>query len=192
MSLSIDPLNKGNTIPKPIDSNAYDKIINTFIDELKNSSDLSKRMDAAFELGWLEEPKGVEALCEALKDPDSELRCVAAESLGLILIPEAVLPLCDALTDTDNEVRCAAANSLGEHNDIRSKQALIEALNDIDVGVRYASALALVRMDRKDKKIIQGVETVIKDPELRFNKRAVKRLKRCLNGLNEYPSNYRL
>ena len=94
----------------------------------------------------------IEALIDALKDPDEEVRMFAAYALWRTGpdARDAVPALIDALKDGDGEVRNAAVHALGQIGpDARDAvPALIDALKGDDVFVRIAAADALGQMGR--------------------------------------------
>ena len=121
--------------------------------ERLRGSDISQRYYAAWYLGFLGSPLGVESLIEALKDESDRtdlggypLRRKAAESLGRIADRRAVPALIEALDCSDIYVRETAAWALARLGDERALapltallsqpapqpfEALIEALGDL-------------------------------------------------------------
>jgi Ca-activated chloride channel homolog len=70
------------------------------------------RADAAWDLGFIDEPRVREALRGRLDDEDARVRRRAAEALGRLRDPEAQAPLAERLGDADPLVVEAAAAAL--------------------------------------------------------------------------------
>ncbi len=85
----------------------------------------------------------VDALVDALSDPDDDVRRDAARSLGMIPDSRVVEPLIRSLQDERWYVREAAAWSLGRSKDPAIVDQLIAALKDHSAGTREAAAKAL-------------------------------------------------
>lgn len=130
-----------------------------FIAEL-GSDDVSVRVNAARNLGYLEDARAVPALINAFDDTDADVRRFvtgaldrigadavlplvsalksdswrtryhAADTLGLLGDERAVDPLIATLSDPNERVRNRAMHSLGDLRDPRAVPALIEALDD--------------------------------------------------------------
>jgi HEAT repeat protein len=94
---------------------------------LKSGTELPLRNTAASALARIGAP-AVLSLCEALQDPEKEVRWRAAWVLGQIGDAGAVLPLCQGLRDASWRVRLEAAEALGRLGDSRAVLPLIEAL----------------------------------------------------------------
>lgn len=73
-----------------------------------------------------DDPRTIDLLIKALKDPYPIVRENAARALGIIRDPKAVDPLIEALEDRDDSVRNAAARALGEIGDPRAVDPLID------------------------------------------------------------------
>ena len=97
------------------------------------------------ELARFGEP-AVEALIQALKDEDSDIRSGVADALSVIRDRKAVEPLILALDDESWEVRRAAVMALGVIGDARAVEPLIWALNDEywNVNRKAEKALAMI------------------------------------------------
>ncbi|MBS1789642.1 MAG: HEAT repeat domain-containing protein [Acidobacteria bacterium] len=89
------------------------------------------------------EEMAVNALLEALKDGDSNVRESASYDLGEIGGEVAVTALLEALKDEDTRVRRNAARALGEIGGEAAVAELLEALKDKDMVVREHAAKAL-------------------------------------------------
>lgn len=95
-------------------------------------------------LGEIGDTGVVDALIEALSDPDPDIRMISSELLGITRDSNAVVPLVGVLSDDWwRNARLAAAEALGEIGDRRAVKALLNALNDVDDAVRGTSAWAL-------------------------------------------------
>ncbi|MGB6066811.1 MAG: HEAT repeat domain-containing protein [Desulfomonilaceae bacterium] len=90
-----------------------DKYIEVLADE---TASIAARIDAAFILGQIRNPRAVKILVQAAKkDPHPRVRREAVFALGQIRDPNAIKPLIEVLeNDPIKEVRCWAALSLWE------------------------------------------------------------------------------
>ena len=84
--------------------------------------------------------RAVEALAEALKHGELEVRKTAASALGELRDEAAVNPLADALRDPKDSVRAVAARSLGRCGSALAVAPLVAALQDSATVVRWAAA----------------------------------------------------
>jgi hypothetical protein len=105
------------------------------------------RVQAAMELGRIQDPRAVEPLIAALKDKDDSVKSSAAAALGSSKDLRAVEPLITALQDTNYRVRDSAVVALGLIQDPRAVEPLIAALQDRDPEVRTDAAQALEKMN---------------------------------------------
>jgi beta-lactamase regulating signal transducer with metallopeptidase domain len=85
----------------------------------------------------------IEALREALKDEDPEVRQHALLALTQVGDPEAASTLIEALKDQSWQIRAKAAWGLGLHGGLRGIDPLIGALKDTDFHVREQAAWGL-------------------------------------------------
>lgn len=108
-------------------------------------ADAPGRQSAARALGYLEDPRAVQALIEALRtDADPEVRTTAAWALGQIGSRAAVPALLQALaSDRAEGVRRTAAWALGEIGDPQAAPGLVETLRDGDAEIRQTAVWAL-------------------------------------------------
>lgn len=118
------------------------RFLKVVISELEEGV-LVVRKNAAQALGRIGDPRAVEALEEALKDEDGDIRGHATSALGSIGDPRAVEALKEALKDEDEYVRRGAAWALGNIGGTRAIEALEEASKDEDVDVRRVAESAL-------------------------------------------------
>jgi HEAT repeat protein len=105
------------------------------------------RSGAAAALGYLNDPRAVPALIEALDDENTIVRYQATVSLSKMKDPSALEPLIKAVNDKDPGVQYQAINALREMKDSRAVPALINALKDDSINVRYEAARALGEFD---------------------------------------------
>jgi bilin biosynthesis protein len=97
------------------------------------------RVAAAKMLGKLGDAQAVDALIQALHDPDRSVYLSAARTLGRLGDP-ALEPLLHALQDKDSHVRLGAALALRASGDERAVEPLRRALADPDGTVRAVAA----------------------------------------------------
>jgi HEAT repeat protein/beta-lactamase regulating signal transducer with metallopeptidase domain len=98
-----------------------------------------------------EEPRAVspavlQALMDALKDSDAEVRKSAMHALSRFRSPAAFDAFVVGLKDQDPEVRQQAASALSQLRDGRATDALIAALKDENAEVRQQAAFALSQL----------------------------------------------
>jgi HEAT repeat protein/beta-lactamase regulating signal transducer with metallopeptidase domain len=98
-----------------------------------------------------EEPRAVspgvlQALMDALKDSDAEVRKSAMQALSRFRSPAAFDAFVVGLKDQDPEVRQQAAFALSQLRDDRATDALIGALKDENAEVRQQAAFALSQL----------------------------------------------
>ncbi|MCB9761134.1 MAG: HEAT repeat domain-containing protein [Alphaproteobacteria bacterium] len=102
-----------------------------------------RREAAAWALGLLSHPKALEALREAMEDPDPTLRHHALLAIAALDSEDPCVT--GALLDPDPEVRCAAV----EHVDPDHRR-LLELAWDEDDAVRRATGAALAQASTED------------------------------------------
>lgn len=105
---------------------------------------------AAWTLGDREEPAGVDALIEALDDPDAEVRGMACWALGEIKDPRTIEPLARRLGDGDVYVREMALLALGEIENPRALPYLVVQLTAPQPELRAAALWALGEIRTRD------------------------------------------
>jgi hypothetical protein len=103
----------------------------------------------------------VQALIEALKDGDGQVRKQAAWALGMKGGQKAIDLLVAALRDQDASVRAEAAWALGMQGDRRAVEPLVAALKDEDGRVRSQAAWALGM--KGDSRAVDGLIDALKD-----------------------------
>ncbi len=126
----------------------------------------AQRWRAADRLADTGDPRAVEALIQAMRDPDGTVRvCVMAEALGRLKDPRAVGALTEAAFDkTNRDLRFCAIQSLGMIGDRRAVPKLIEALEARNNPVETANSLARLGDVRAVEPLIRAAE----NPALRF------------------------
>jgi HEAT repeat protein len=99
------------------------------------------RETAARALGKARLPEGLDALIDALNDPDARVRRAVVEGVARYFDVKALPSLLLALSDDDDKVRVAAVIGIGRWRTPEAHQALLEqGLRDPDVWVRYRAA----------------------------------------------------
>jgi HEAT repeat protein/beta-lactamase regulating signal transducer with metallopeptidase domain len=106
-------------------------------------------------------PAVVQALTEALKDSDAEVRKSALHALTRFRSPVAFDAYITALKDQDPEVREQAAFGLSQLRDDRATDALIAALKDENGDVRQQAAFALSQL--RERKAVPALTAALKD-----------------------------
>lgn len=123
------------------------------------------RWFAAHELANRKDSRAVEAIINAMHDPDTVRVCVMAQALGRIKDPRALGPLTEAAFDYGNrDLRLCAIQSLGMIGDRGAIPKLIEALEAGNMPIAAADALARIGDDRG----IQPIINAAADSELRL------------------------
>jgi HEAT repeat protein len=144
------------------------------LDRLR-SRNAARRATAAFALGDMGSPRGIEPLIAALDDPARDVRSSAARSLGMLEaqpavprlvqalaqreVPRAIAagallaigssaaaPLRSLLGDDDPGVRASAAELIGYTGDPGDAETLADSLRDSAAEVRAAAARSLGRL----------------------------------------------
>jgi HEAT repeat protein len=125
-----------------------------------------QRWQAADRLADAGDSRAVDALIQAMRDPDGTVRvCVMAEALGRLKDPRAVGALTEAAFDqTNRDLRFCAIQSLGMIGDRRAVPKLIEALEARNNPVEAANSLARLA----DARAVEPMIRAAKDPALRF------------------------
>ncbi|HEX6163184.1 MAG TPA: M56 family metallopeptidase [Vicinamibacterales bacterium] len=116
-------------------------------------------------------PDATEALVQALKDSDRQVREHAA--IGLAVTPGAgvIDPLLNALRDPDAQVREKAAIGLAFRRDPKIVDPLLVAMEDSDSQVREKAAIALGASG--DTRAIAALTKATKDPDPQVREKAV-------------------
>ncbi|MGD8376484.1 MAG: HEAT repeat domain-containing protein [Acidobacteriota bacterium] len=100
----------------------------------------------ALALGQVADPSTLDALLEALDDPDPQTRIYTLWAIGAVGDPRAVPALIPVLADPDPGVRKTAAFALGSLRDAAAAPSLAGLLDDPVVDVRWNAALALAQI----------------------------------------------
>ena len=124
------------------------------------------RWEAAKELAVRRDPRAVEAVIRAMRDPGGTIRvCVMASALGHLKDPRALSALTEAVFDPVNrDLRLCAIQSLGMIGDRGAVPTLIEALKAGNTSVAAANAIARMGDERGVMPIINAAS----DPQLRL------------------------
>jgi len=108
-------------------------------------------------------PAVVQALTEALKDSDAEVRKSAMQALARFRVPAAYDAFVAGLKDSDPEVRQQAAFALSQLRDGRATDPLIGALKDSDGEVRQQAAFALSQL--RDPRAVPALTAALKSDQ---------------------------
>jgi HEAT repeat protein/beta-lactamase regulating signal transducer with metallopeptidase domain len=112
----------------------------------------------------------IEALKDALKDQDSQVRAEAIFALAQVDGAASVEALKKALSDSDWRVRKQAAWGLGMKGDQGSVDSLITALRDQHADVRAEAAWALGM--KGDRSAVEPMVAALKDEDVRVRSQA--------------------
>lgn len=121
-------------------------------------------------------PRAFGRLCDELKGPDPDLRCLSAAALAEIGGQRAVKPLIDALNDDSPVVRQWAIAALVQIGDPGAVEPIVAALTDESTYVRQAAATALGAL--ADPRAIGPLIEAVKDPDGDVRAAAAEALKR--------------
>ena len=153
----------------PEENAAWDKYFDYLLKSLRDPEP-NARIRAAQILGDNRDPRAVEALGEALGDPDAGVRQNATIALGKIGAP-ALDALIAALQDPDRDVRQFAAKALGQIGDPRGIAGLVIALHDTQMDVRSQAAFALSRIGAP---AVDALITALQDPDANVRANAAR------------------
>lgn len=122
------------------------------------SSSPETRWQAAEQLAVRRDPRAVDAVIRAMRDPEGTIRvCVMASALGHLKDPRALSALTEAAFDPVNrDLRLCAIQSLGMIGDSRAVPALIDALQACNTPIAAANAIARMGDERGVVPIIEG------------------------------------
>jgi HEAT repeat protein/beta-lactamase regulating signal transducer with metallopeptidase domain len=121
-------------------------------DDLDEPSSSNKDDDGEGKEAQNVSPNVLQALMDALKDSDAEVRKSALHALMKFRTPAAFDAFMIAMKDQDADVRQQAAFALSQLRDERAIDALIGALRDENADVRQQAAFALSQL-RKAKAV---------------------------------------
>lgn len=107
------------------------------------------------------DPRAVDALVEALKDTDQDVRETAMQALVQFRDPRIFEPLVSALRDASADIREQAAFGLGQLRDPRAVAPLASALKDDNDSVREQAAFALGQI--RDAHAVDALGVALKD-----------------------------
>jgi HEAT repeat protein/beta-lactamase regulating signal transducer with metallopeptidase domain len=117
------------------------------------------------------DPRAVNALMEALKDTDKEVRETAMNALVQMRDPRMFDPLVTALKDSSADIREHAAFGLGQLRDARAADPLSAALKDENAGVREQAVFALGQL--RALSAIDAIALAVKDTNPGVREQAV-------------------
>lgn len=110
------------------------------------------RGQIALVLGMIGDKRALDALLEAMRHDNADIRWGAVRALGQMQDQRAVAPLIEALKDKDMHIRYTAAWLLGNLGDTSVIQALTEAMKDEERDVRAEAARALKKLKLEREK----------------------------------------
>lgn len=117
------------------------------------------------------DPRRLNALIEALKDSDREVRETALSALARSRDPRVFEPLTAALKDASPDIRQQAAFGLGQMRDPRAIEPLSAALKDSSKDVREQAAFALGQL--RARAAVPALSAALKDAEANVREQAV-------------------
>lgn len=111
-------------------------------------SSITVRRHAAYSLGELGDPAGVEALVMGLSDQDAHVRRISAHALGKIQDAQAVKPLTALLKDRNQPtcVRCSAAFALGRIGNHTAINVLAQTVRDEQGWLKSVAVTSLAKL----------------------------------------------
>jgi HEAT repeat protein/beta-lactamase regulating signal transducer with metallopeptidase domain len=130
------------------------------------------RAKIAWALGEIDDARAVDALGEAVRDSEVEVRRQAVWALGEIESPAAVPALIRVLRDSDVETRKQAARALGEIESADAIDALSAASKDSDAEVRKQAVSALGEIG--DKRALPALAAAVGDAEVEVRRQVVE------------------
>ena len=119
--------------------------------------------DVRRENGRAVDPRAIDALVEALKDTDKDVREAAMQALVQFRDPRVFDPMVAALKDSSADTREKAAFALGQLRDARAVDPLAAALHDTSSDVREQAAFALGQI--RNSKAVDPLIAALKDPK---------------------------
>ena len=117
------------------------------------------------------DPRTVNALMEALKDTDKDVRETAMSALVQMRDPRMFEPLVAALKDASADVREHAAFGLGQLHDPRAVEPLSAALKDENPSVREQAVFALGQL--RAASAVDAIVVAVKDSNPSVREQAV-------------------
>jgi HEAT repeat protein len=146
--------------------------INGLLRELLYQKDLTTVNKIINVFVRMNDPRIVDILIAALRDPNRDVRWNASYALIDFHDPRTVVPLLYALRDGDGLVRANAVEALTKIGDPQAVEPLIAALNDPHSHVR---SKALEAMDVfHDSRAVDALVGLLTNPDARTRREAVK------------------
>lgn len=105
----------------------------------------------------------IEALRQALRHSNANVRGLAVETLGNIGLPDYVDDIVRCLFDADFSVRWKAAHALRSIGSDKAVPGLLQALRDGESTVRWSAAMALETIGSADA--VDGLISALADPD---------------------------
>lgn len=130
---------------------------------LATARETGARMAAVAELGRVKDPKALDALLAALRDPNRDVRWTAVEALGEVGDRRAIQPLVQYLRRKEayRWGKRLVANALGAIGGREGIDTLSALLADPDPFVRRCAALSLLRFE--DPALLPRVAEVLRE-----------------------------
>ncbi|MHA1792021.1 MAG: HEAT repeat domain-containing protein [Promethearchaeota archaeon] len=139
------------------------KILEPFLEEIRESSDWEIKNKAIVILGTLGSKHSVNVLSQYLQDDNVMVRESAAYALGQIGDKRSVPGLISALSDSEYTVRENAANALSRIGDPRAIDSLIECSNSEVMEERLSVIPALSAFANKDERVLDSLIKALSD-----------------------------
>lgn len=141
--------NSGFAAIAEIGEAAVPRLIEVLRDE---DEDTGFRGQIALVLGMIGDKRALDALLEAMRQDNADIRWGAARAVARMGDKRSVAPLIEALKDKDMHIRYTAAMLLGDLANGRAIQPLIEAMKDEERDVRAEAARALKKLKIEQQK----------------------------------------
>jgi HEAT repeat protein len=135
--------------------------ISLLIQGLRHTA-VTRRLDAARQLGTSKDPAAIGPLGAALNDEHPGVRQEVILALGRLDDSAAVPFLVAALNDTEPEIRAATIRSLGRLKDPAAIEPLILCLRDKDLTVRIGAVEVLGKLG--SWRVLPYIEKMEHDP----------------------------
>ena len=131
-----------------------DEVIGNVNRNLKNCRTKDEKIDLIDSLSLITDKRVVDIICEALKDPDNDVRLAAASLLEGFDSNNALPAISKAMEDKNEDVRLAAMNSLDGIDSPEAAKLLLKGLSDDSEQVRESAFSALSNREPEIKEAI--------------------------------------